>query len=113
MEILVLLGLAVAAFLFLPNLLADEKTKLFRRVWSTELGRSTEYKSDQQWDAVTRLFHVYQIEKNSKDDELLRNIASLMADALTFDMKNPRNLGVEVTKVLARTVRIRFPNLGN
>jgi hypothetical protein len=37
----------------------------------------------------------------------------LVADAVTFDIKHPRNAGIEVSSVLARHIRIRFPNLGD
>jgi len=40
-------------------------------------------------------------------------MAALMAGALAFDMKRPRKGGVAVAAVLARRVRIRFPNTGD
>lgn len=112
LEFLALIGLAIAALLFLPSLLADEKTKLFRRVWSTQLGKSSDYNSKQEFEAVSRLLKLYQIDEGDEKDELQRKIASLMADALTFDMKHPRNFGVKVVEILAFHIRIRFPNLG-
>ena len=111
METLFLIGLAVVAFLFLPGLLADKKTKLFRRVWSAERARGTPTVIDAQLEAFNRLMALYGIKKGDSAEMLRKSIANLMADAMTFDLKHPNNGGIEVTAVLARHLRVRFPDL--
>jgi hypothetical protein len=111
LEILILIGLAVLAFLFLPGLLADEKTKLFRRVWSSERARGSPAIIDAQLEALKRLQALYGIKRGDSPEALRKSIANLMADAMTFDLKHPKNGGIEVTAVLARHIRVHFPNL--
>ena len=111
MEILLLIGLAVAALLFLPGLFSDEKTKLFRRIWSSERARGSPAIIDAQLEALKRLRTLYGIKKGDTPEALRKSIASLLADAMTFDLKNPNNGGIEVTAVLARYLRLHFPNL--
>lgn len=113
MEFLVIVGLAVVALVVLPSLLADEKTKLFRRIWSTERTGPNSVTTDAQHEAVAKLLVMYGANKSGDPGSLRESIAALMADALTFDIRHPRNGGVEITKVLARHIRIRFPNLGD
>lgn len=111
MEIWIIFGLAIVGIFVVPRISGDEKTKLFRRVWSSQLGRSTDYKSDKEFEAIKRLLSLYGIENDTEGDELRGKIASLMADAATFDINHPRNFGVEVAQVLAIRIRMRFPNL--
>lgn len=111
METLFLIGLAVAAFLFLPGLLADKKTKLFRRLWSSERTRGTPAIIDAQLEALKRLMALYEIKKGDSPEMLRKSIANLVADAMTFDIKHPKNGGVEVTAVIARHLRAHFPSL--
>lgn len=110
---LILIGLGVGAFLILPGLLVDEKTKLFRRVWSSERARGTPAVIDAQLAALNRLQTLYGIKNGDSPEMLRKSIASLMADAMTFDLKHPVNGGVEVTAVLIRHLRLRFPNLND
>ncbi|MBX3594454.1 hypothetical protein [Sphingomonas sp.] len=112
MEVAIVIGLVVAAVFVLPNLLADDKTKLFRRVWSSERARPTDAIVDAQHVAVKKLLAMYGVRDGDDPHALRKSVASLMADALIFDRKHPRNGGVEVTAVLARHIRIRFPNIG-
>ncbi|MEZ5709916.1 MAG: hypothetical protein R3E02_11075 [Blastomonas sp.] len=113
MEVLILIALGIAAFLILPGLLADEKTKLFRRVWSSERARGTPAIIDAQLVALDRLQTLYGIKKGDSPEVLRKSIANLMADAMTFDLKHPVNGGVEVTAVLLRNLSLRFPNLND
>lgn len=113
LEVAILIVLGIGAFLILPGLLADEKTKLFRRVWSSERARGTPAVIDAQLAALNRLQTLYGIKNGDSPEMLRKSIANLMADAMTFDLKHPVNGGVEVTAVLVRHLRLRFPNLND
>lgn len=104
----------VLVFLFVLPSFASGETKLFRRVWSTERAKRTDpnpaFKIEQA-RAIDSLLQQYGIRATDNRDAFLRAVASLMADALKFDMTYQRNLGIEVVPVLAREIRARFPDI--
>lgn len=113
-------SIIVFVFFVIPAL-SSNKTKLFRRVWSSEyaMGGNTllngtyGHLAEAQDVAVRALMKHYNIIPSLSVHDLTQPIASLMADALQFDMRNSRNFGVEVTPVLAREIRKRCPNLAS
>ncbi|MEG8219635.1 hypothetical protein OSJ57_03225 [Sphingomonas sp. HH69] len=115
---IVIAAIIVFVVFILPSL-ASDKTKLFRRVWSSEraMGGSTVlsgthgHLNSAQDVAVKALMERYGISTTASQQELMKPVASLMADAMQFDTRNPRNFGVEVTPVLAREIRNRCPNI--
>jgi len=92
--------LAVAVFA-LPNLLSGRKTKLFRRIWSSEKTGGA-YGSQKQSEAVDELLTLYKVDFREGDEALKAKIGDLLADATRFDLKHPRNMGIQVMPVLAR-----------
>jgi hypothetical protein len=106
-------GLVLVFLFVLPNL-ASGQTKLFRRVWSTERAKRTDpnpaFRAKQD-KAIDSLLQRYDVRTTRDRDAFLSAVASLMADALKFDMTYQRNLGIEVVPVLAREIRARFPEL--
>ncbi|MFC4256878.1 hypothetical protein GRI97_14860 [Altererythrobacter xixiisoli] len=119
MEILILIAAIFGFIVFILPSLASEKTKLFRRVWSTEraMGGSTIIAgtNNHLWVAqdvaVKTLMTKYGISTGATQKQLMQPVASLMADAMQFDMRNSRNFGIEVAPVLAREIRNRCPNI--
>ena len=111
--LLIIVGIGLV-FLFVIPSLANEQTKLFRRVWSTERAKRTDpnpvYKT-KQGEAIDSLLQKYGVGVSGDRDALLGAIASLLADAVKFDMTYQRNLGIEVVPVLAREIRERFPEI--
>ena len=118
MEFLVIAAIVVVGFYMLPSF-SDEKTKLFRRVWSAERSMSgsvvLQGTYGELWKAqdvaITALIARYGISTNASEEDLLGPVRSLMADAIRFDIRYPVNAGIEVTMVLARELRKRCPNM--
>ena len=112
MTTLLIVGAVVIAFLFILPSLGSRQTKLFRRVWSTERAGATDPRySEQQDRAIQALIDRYGIQRMGDRDAMLGSVASLLADALKFDLTYRRNLGIEVTPVVAREIKKRFPQL--
>ena len=111
--ILMIIALAIGAVVLL-NLMSDKKTKLFRRVWSSEaLRHQSSHIATSQNEAITELIQRYGIVAMDDKGLLRSSTAQLLADAATFDMKNPRNMGVQIAPVIARELRKRFPNIAD
>ncbi|SER40293.1 hypothetical protein [Sphingobium sp. YR768] len=108
MEVIILIVVVAVGLFYLPQLLSDKKTKLFRRVWSTERSKPSQYVIDAQHEAVNELFAMYSIGETGTPEALRTPVATLMADAITFDLKNPVSGGVKVADVLSRHIRIQF-----
>lgn len=111
-----LFGIVAAIFCLgvLLQFFSDEKTKLFRRIWSTErAGGSQSYMREKQQEAFTTLCGRYELRQGDNPDNLRKSSAALLADAMTFDMKNPNNMGVTVTPVLVREIKVRFPQIAD
>ena len=84
---LIVVGLALAFLFVLPNL-ANEQTKLFRRVWSTERAKRTDPNPAfkiKQVEAIDSLVRKYGVQASSDRDAFFSAVASLMADALKYD----------------------------
>lgn len=114
METFLIIAVIVVGALFLLPHLADEKTKLFRRIWSTErAGLRDEHTRNAREQALAVLVARYGIKAKDDKEALRHSVAQLLGDALAFDMKNPRNFGTEVTPILAREIRSRFPNVAD
>lgn len=99
--------LAVAAYDFV---MGDTKTRLFRRIWSSEkLRHSTPHMPGAQSDAISSLVRLYDIQRLDDKMAFAMSTTQLIADAIKFDLNNPRNGGVEVTPVLVRELGARYP----
>lgn len=115
----IVIAAIIVFVVFILPYLANDKTKIFRRVWSSEraMGGSAAFSgthghlNSAQDVAVKALMERYGISTTASRQELMKPVASLMADAMQFDTRNPRNLGVEVTPVLAREIRNRCPSI--
>ena len=118
MEFLIIAAIVVGGFYMLPSF-ADEKTKLLRRVWSSERSMAgsvvLQGTYGELWKAqdvaINALMVRYGISANASQEDLLEPIRSLMADAIKFDVRYPVNAGIEVTMVLLRELRKRCPNM--
>ena len=112
-HILDIIGVFVVIFvavLAYNVIMGDAKTRLFRRVWSSEkLRNSTPHMARSQSDAVSLLVQMYAIQR--RDDKLAftQSTTQLIADAIAFDLNNPRHGGVQVAPVLAREMAARYP----
>ena len=111
---LLIVAAAAIAFLFVLPSLASRQTKLFRRVWSTERARRTDPRyGAHQDEAICALIDRYGINAKADREALLSSVATLMADALKFDLTYQRNFGIEVVPVLAREMKTRFPQIAS
>lgn len=114
MSTILVIVLGVVGIGVLINLLSDEKTKLFRRVWSSErLMHTNSHMATKQAEAISTLITKYNIVATDDKEELRKSVVGLLADAAIFDKKNPNNFGVEVAPVIARALRMRFPNIAD
>lgn len=119
MKAFIIIAAIIVFVVFILPFLASDKTKLFRRVWSSEraMGGGAVFSgthghlNSSQDIAVKALMERYGISTTASQQELMKPVASLMADAMQFDTRNPRNFGVEVAPVLAREIRNRCPNI--
>lgn len=103
----------VAVVLILIRLIyGDDKTRLFRRVWSSErLLHSSPQMAAAQREAISALIKMYGIVHQYDRAAMLHSTTPLFVDSLAFDIVNHRNGGVTVTPVLRRALKARFPNL--
>lgn len=112
-HILDIIGLFVVVFLAVlacNMIMGDAKTRLFRRVWSSEkLRHSTPHMARSKSDAISSLVQMYAIERRDDKMAFALSTTQLIADAITFDLNNRRNGGVEVAPVLARELAMRYP----
>lgn len=112
-QILDIIGIFVVIFLAVlayNAILGDAKTRLFRRVWSSEkLRHSTPHMARSQSDAISSLVQMYAIQRRDNKLAFALSTTQLIADAITFDLNNPHNGGVEVAPVLAREMAARYP----
>jgi len=92
--------LVVIVFVLVP-LMSSKKTRLFRRIWSSErVGGS--YGHEKQQEALGQLLSEFGVDFRSEDDEIKSKMGDLLAAATEFDVRNQRNMGVQVMPVLAR-----------
>lgn len=104
-------GLALVAFIVLP-MLADEKTQLFRRVWSSErAGTSDPRIAAAQDEAITQLVRKYGLTSIHDQKKLRDATLNLLSDAMIFDRKYSVNFGVIVAPVVANRIRAKFPKI--
>ena len=107
MEILIGLVAAVLAVFVLVPLMGSKRTKLFRRVWSSErVGGGYGY--EKQHEAIRELLTEFGVDFHADDEILRANIGDLLAAATEFDVRNPNNLGVQVMPVLANRLSANF-----
>jgi hypothetical protein len=99
----ILIGLIVFAGLafVVINLLSNRRTKLFRRVWSSErVGGS--YGLQKQNEAIGELLADFGMDFGAGDDEIKASVGDLLAAATEFDVRHQRNMGIQVMPILAR-----------
>ncbi|MEP7350854.1 MAG: hypothetical protein ABI668_13025 [Sphingorhabdus sp.] len=110
---LIMIGLVIGVFILI-NVLSDQKTKLFRRIWSSEaLKHQSSHMATSQAEAMDSLIKIYGIVPLDDKAQLRSSITQFLADAALFDSKNQRNMGVQVAPVVARELRKRFPNIAD
>lgn len=112
MTTLILIAAAVIGLGLLLGLASSPQTKLFRRVWSTERMGGT-FAAEKQSEALDQLINRYGIKAHPDAQHMRQATVGLLADAAAFDLKNPNNLGVEIAPVVARGLRLRFPNIAD
>ena len=97
----ILLLVVIGGALMLPRLLSSKETKLFRRVWSSELlGGPNGYNA--QNSAINELVKSYGINFSISNETLGDQIGRLVGSAAEFDLKHRHNRGIQVTRIIAK-----------
>lgn len=108
MGILIGIVVVVLAFGLAANILASPETKLFRRIWSTEKVAEFQF-SEERSLAVDQLLARFRVDFTNDSEPLDLALGNLISAAAEFDIKNPNNLGVQVSNVLAGELSRRIP----
>lgn len=111
MDIWLIVAVVVGVAFLYRLIMGDERSRLFRRIWSSEKLTGERHMAAKQSEAMEALIVKYGIVELQDKEAFYNSTRPLFIDAINFDLRNTRNFGVEVAPVIAREMNRRFPKM--